>query len=93
MTGLLADGARAAKQIYSEEREAGYSKRTIRRAQKALGVEAIKEGLTSGWVWKLPPKVAIVAEDGHTICMDAFDTVGHLRAESAVPGEPDYEGF
>ena len=55
---LLADGAIRAKLVYAEGRDAGYSERTIRRAQKALGIEAAKDGLKGPWSWSLPPKVA-----------------------------------
>ncbi len=58
LQGLLADGAIRAKQVYAEGRDAGYSERTIRRAQKALGIEAAKDGLKGPWSWSMPPKVA-----------------------------------
>jgi putative DNA primase/helicase len=89
LASLLKDAPLSAKQVYSESREAGHSERTIRRAQKALGVEAAKEGMQGGWVWKLPPKAAKIPEDGHTKSVDAFDKVGHLRHNP----ELDYEPF
>lgn len=59
LRGLLADGPVAAKQVYAEADQAGYRRATIRRAQKALGIAAVKEGGRFGekeqrWVWKLP---------------------------------------
>ncbi len=85
LTGLLANGAIAALRVYVEGREAGFSERTLRRAQKALGVDAVKDGLKAGWSWRLPSKVAKFPEDGHTKSLDAFDKVGHLRPG---PGSP-----
>lgn len=54
LKGLLADGPVRSKQIKQDAEGAGYSWRTIQRAQKSLGIEAIKEGMNSGWVWQLP---------------------------------------
>jgi putative DNA primase/helicase len=72
LRGLLADGAISAKRVYAEAREAGYSERTMRRAQKALSVEAVKDGLKAGWSWRLPSKAAKFPEDGHTKSVAAF---------------------
>lgn len=56
---LLSDGAITTKQVKADSDGAGYSWATIRRAQKAIGVECAKEGFGSSgaWVWKLPAKV------------------------------------
>lgn len=53
---LLADGALPSKQVRADADGAGHSWRTIQRAQKALGIGAVKEGMRGGWVWKLPPQ-------------------------------------
>jgi hypothetical protein len=58
LQGLLEDGPMRAKQVYAEGRDAGYSERTVRRAQKALGIEAAKDGVKGPWSWRLPPKMA-----------------------------------
>ncbi len=79
---LLKAGPMPAKRVYAEAREAGYSERTVRRAQKALGVEAVKEGMQAGWQWWLPTKAAKNAEDGQTNNVDAFDDLGRLRETS-----------
>ena len=83
LRGLLADGPIGAKRVYAEAHEAGYSERTIRRAQKALGVDATKDGLKAGWSWRLPSKVATFPEDGHIKGVDTFGDVGHLRQDAA----------
>lgn len=58
LRGLLADGALPSKQVRADADGAGHSWRTVQRAQKALGIEAVKEGMRGGWVWKLPPQSA-----------------------------------
>ena len=65
--------------MYAEGRDAGYSERTIRRAQKALGIEAAKDGLKGPWSWRLPPKMATDSQDGHTKSVDTFGNSGHLH--------------
>jgi putative DNA primase/helicase len=44
----------SSNQVRADADDAGYSWRTIQRAKKALGIEAVKEGMRGGWVWKLP---------------------------------------
>ena len=51
---LLADGPLPTKAIRADADGAGYSWATIRRAQKALGIEPAKEGMKGGWVWRMP---------------------------------------
>jgi len=50
---LLADGPLPTRQIKADADGAGYSWATVRRAQKALGVAAIKGGMKEGWTWRL----------------------------------------
>jgi putative DNA primase/helicase len=54
LADLLHDGPLPTKAIKADADGAGYSWATIRRAQKALGVEAVKEGMKAGWVWQMP---------------------------------------
>lgn len=59
LSDLLADGPLPTKAIKADADGAGYSWATIRRAQKALGIEAIKTGGAFGgkgaqWVWRIP---------------------------------------
>jgi putative DNA primase/helicase len=51
---LLSDGPVPSKLVKADADGAGYSWATIRRAQKAIGVEAIKGSMKEGWSWKLP---------------------------------------
>jgi putative DNA primase/helicase len=48
LADLLADGPLPVKTIKADADGAGFSWATIRRAQKALGIEARKEGARSG---------------------------------------------
>jgi hypothetical protein len=59
LADLLADGPLPARTIKADADGAGFSWATIRRAQKALGIEARKEGGAFGgkgavWKWHLP---------------------------------------
>lgn len=72
LLGLLAEGPVSSRQVYLQGREAGHSERVIRRAQKALGVEAVKGGMQTGWQWRLPPKMAKFPEDGQEKTLAAF---------------------
>lgn len=56
LSDLLSDGPLPTKQIKTDADGAGYSWATIRRAQKSLGVEAIKGGMKEGWKWMLPAR-------------------------------------
>ncbi len=51
---LLAEGMKPAKDVYREAEEAGFSKDSMKRAKSRLGVETVKQGMSGGWMWKLP---------------------------------------
>jgi putative DNA primase/helicase len=51
---LLADGPVDASQIYREAKEAGHAQRTLFRAKQELRVEAVRDGHTRKWAWRLP---------------------------------------
>lgn len=91
---LLADGPLPTKAIKGDADGAGFSWRTIRRAQSDLGIVAKKEGGRFGstakqqWVWCLPDgseslKVATNAEGVHQKRVDTFRESGHLQASEA----------
>lgn len=58
LADLLMDGPQPTKTIKADADGAGYSWTTIRRAQKALGIDAVKEGMKGGWVWRMPGQEA-----------------------------------
>lgn len=58
---LLADGPLPSKQVKADADGAGYSWATIRRAQKVAGVEAKKDGMKGGWVWRLAAEGAQIS--------------------------------
>lgn len=89
LADLLADGPLATKTIKADADGAGYSWATIRRAQKALGVEPAKEGMKGGWVWRMPMQDAAKAilenakmlknvEDVQQIEVSTFGKIEHL---------------
>lgn len=51
---LLAYGARPAKDVYRDANAAGYSQDAMKRAKRRIGAEAVKQGMSGGWVWRLP---------------------------------------
>jgi putative DNA primase/helicase len=53
----LLDGATMAqKEIVDRAEGEGISLATLRRAKRDLGVESFKDGLSGGWMWRLPKK-------------------------------------
>lgn len=54
LSDLLASGSMAAKEVFREAESAGYSRDCMKRAKRRIGAEAIKIGMTGGWVWRLP---------------------------------------
>lgn len=53
LVSLLADGPVPVKQIKADAAGAGHAWRTVERAKKSLGIEAVKVGVKEGWVWRL----------------------------------------
>ncbi|MQB02102.1 MAG: AAA family ATPase, partial [Actinobacteria bacterium] len=53
----LAGGGVPSEDLKKKAKEEGISWATLRRAQKEMGIKAIKEpgGMNSPWIWKLPP--------------------------------------
>lgn len=95
LADLLADGALPTKTIRADADGAGYSWATIRRAQKALGISPVKEGMKGGWVWRMPVQEAAQAvvekaktlkiiEDAQQNEVSAFGQVERLRGESGT---------
>ncbi|SDG72190.1 AAA family ATPase [Propionivibrio dicarboxylicus] len=92
LADLLSDGPLPTKTIKVDADGAGYSWATIRRAQKALGIEPAKEGMKAGWVWRMPGQGAVKtvlenakmlnnAEDAQQKVVSTFGKIEHLRNE------------
>jgi putative DNA primase/helicase len=92
---LLADGPQPTKIIKADADGAGYSWGTIRRAQKALGIEPAKEGMKGGWVWRMPRQKAAKAilenakmfknaEDAQQKEVSTFGEIEHLLNDSGA---------
>ena len=88
--GLLADGPLTAKQVMREAHEAGHAERTIKRAKKALGVEARKAGMKDPWLWHLHPEGGQEPTKGAKVLGWASSVNrGPLRdASGSPPAEP-----
>ena len=95
LADLLADGPLPTKTIKADADGAGYSWATIRRAQKALGIEPAKEGMKAGWVWRMPGRDAAEAtlenakmlknpEDAQQKEVSTFGEIEHLRGNLEV---------
>jgi putative DNA primase/helicase len=66
---LLRDGPKAANDVLTEAKAAGFSERTINRARKTAGVKPRKQGFNGGWAWELVASAQERqpdAEDCHT---------------------------
>ncbi len=54
---FLSSGEKTANEVLDEADGAGYSKPSIQRAARALGVKRRKNGMEGGWSWFLPNEV------------------------------------
>jgi len=76
---LLADGPVEAGEIRRAARDNGIAERTLWRAKKAAGIEALKTGFSKGWVWALPgAKAARYAEERQDSISCTLGTLGTL---------------
>lgn len=79
----LAAGPIASKEILKDARECGIAEKTLRRAQKALGVLAEKKDFSKGWQWRLPEghrEVAQGGQDGPKVSTRFDGQVGGILA-------------
>ena len=68
LRGLLSDGEKAARWIFSEANAAGYSRDTMHRAKRKIGVTVRKVSMTEGWAWSLPGGSGEGREDSAQNC-------------------------
>ncbi|MGB8437184.1 MAG: AAA family ATPase [Burkholderiales bacterium] len=78
LLGLLSNGPVSSGRVRVDANGAGHSWAAIRRAKRILGVQAEKEGLRSGWTWRLPPKALTDLEDAQRKSVSTFDDFEHL---------------
>lgn len=69
LRAVLADGPVLSTRVQAEAREAGHAWATVRLAQKAMGVVAMKERKPAGkWIWSLPqPELGAEIEDANGV--------------------------
>jgi putative DNA primase/helicase len=97
LSDLMADGPLPTKAIKADSEGAGFSWATIRRAQKAMGIEPEKQGGTFGggkqqWVWRMPNllKVLTNPEDAQQNSVSTFNKSEHLQEK--LPDSEMVEG-
>jgi hypothetical protein len=88
---ILSAGPRSAVEVLAEAKGAGLKERTVRRAQKSLGIKPYREaesgdgfGKKGRWYWSLPnssqpPKMANFPYDGHVSDVATLGDFGNLR--------------
>jgi len=91
LRSILSSGPQPATEIEAEAKGAGLSMRTVRRAQKGLGIKPYRKaesgdglGRSGRWYWSLPglaegTKVANFSYDGHVSDVATLGGVGHLK--------------
>ena len=97
LADLLSDGPVPVKAVKADAEGAGYTWATIRRAQRAIGVEAVKEGGHFGgsaqkWVWRLPTgssplkmlKSTEDAEGAQRNYLSTFSKSEHLQSNQTI---------
>jgi len=69
---ILDKGSVKAKTIISTAKENGIAEKTLRRANKSLGIKTDKSGMQGGWNWSLPANMARNYEDDQQKTMGIF---------------------
>ena len=83
---LLAKGPISTKEIEKDADGKGFAWGTIRRARKALRVEAVREGYGKDgvWKWRLPSKVLKESKDACARSLSTYGRDEHLCDEVIV---------
>jgi putative DNA primase/helicase len=91
LTEFLSDGPKSQKEVKEAAEANCHAWRTVRRAQKDLGIKPSKSGMTGSWMWSFP-------EGGHQPpkmstprWLDTFGNGGHLRGESEAISDGESE--
>jgi hypothetical protein len=91
LTDFLSDGPKSQKEVKEAADANCHAWRSVRRAQKDLGIKPSKSGMTGSWIWAL-------AEDAHQtpkmLTPERLSTFGnseHLRDESEAISESEGE--
>jgi hypothetical protein len=91
LRAILSNGPLPATEIEAEAKGAGISMRTVRRAQKGLGIKPYRKaesgdglGKSGRWYWSLPggaddTKMAYFAYDDHVSDVATLGNSGHLK--------------
>jgi putative DNA primase/helicase len=82
LTDFLSDGPKPQKELKEAADANCHAWRTIRRAQKDLGIKPSKNGMTGGWTWSLTEGGHQNAKVSIPKMVDTFGERGHLRGES-----------
>lgn len=91
LSEMLLTGEVEANTVLREAKLAGIAERTLRRAKKALGIRAYKNGRHGRWIWTFDDssKAAKTTEGCQQEGLAAFDSVGILHASEG--GEEEIE--
>jgi putative DNA primase/helicase len=58
---ILKDGPKPARELFDAGKEEGFSKQTLRRARKALGIRTWRKGMPGKTFWEVAQKAGVVA--------------------------------
>ena len=105
MADALEGGPRLAREMWQEAEQLGYAERTVKRAKRKLGVDALRKGFgeEGGWYWLLPSEStpedapSNPAEEGGPLWEDAPDTrskgaTGNVDSEQWTKGGQGAKG-
>lgn len=83
LQAMLENGPVDSEEIFKRAKAEGISASTLKRAKRAMGIEAKKAGFEKGWRWELPPKRTKNPEEAHSNMMSPFGKDEPLRDREA----------